>query len=83
MTSQITLKSTNPRFAWISRRYGSTMLINPLLVVSSLSSNNCACAAPSRACSIVKNKRRTFILSNADGYDRAVLSPNKNVPLPV
>ena len=31
---------------------------------------------------MVRNRRRTLILSNAEAYPRAVLSPNRSVPIP-
>ena len=58
------------------------MFLKFALVNSSFNSKSCASAALSRACSTVRNRRRTLILSNADANDNAVLSPKSNVPTP-
>jgi hypothetical protein len=52
------------------------------LVIVSLNSKSCALAALSIVASSVKNKRRTLILSNAEVYERAVLSPKRIIPAP-
>ena len=80
VSSQMTTKSEIPLLALTSRRYGSTIFKKLVLVRSSLNSNNCDLAALSIVPSIVKNKRRTLILSNADDSFCAVLSPNSTIP---
>ena len=78
----MTKNPDRPRFASTSLKNGSTMFLKFALVSSSFNSKSCASAALSRACSTVRNKRRTLILSNADANDSAVLSPNRSVPTP-
>ena len=82
VSSQITTKSVIPRFALTSRRNGSTILTKLDLVITSLNSKSCALAALSIESSMVRNKRRTLILSKADANASAVLSPKRMIPAP-
>ena len=82
VVSQITTKSTNPRFAWMSRRNGSTILINPLLVTSSLSSNNCACAAPSKPVQLLRTNDEHLFCQMQMGKPEQFYH-QISVPLPV
>ena len=66
VSSQMTTKSEIPLLALTSRRYGSTIFKKFVLVRSSLNSKSCDLAALSIVPSIVRNKRRTLILSKAD-----------------
>ena len=78
--SHTTRKSVIPLRPFISRRNGSTMFTNSARVNSSLNSNITFLPAAPIARSIPKNNLRTFILSNADGLDEFVLSPNNKIP---
>ena len=80
--SQTTLKSVIPLRPCISLKKGSTMFTNSARVNSSLNSNITFLPAIAIALSIPKNSLLTFILSNAEGLDSLVLSPNNMIPWP-
>src|SRR3990170_138032 len=82
VASQTTKKSVRPRLPFTSRRYGLIRFLNCALVKSSLNSNSVYLAATAIAFSRTINNLRTLILSNADGFSRRVLSPNKYTPRP-
>jgi hypothetical protein len=63
-------------------RKGSTLLTNDALEVSSFNSNNRLLAAFAITFSHRRNSLLTLILSNADAYPRAVLSPKSTIPEP-
>ena len=65
----------------MSLKNGSTKLRNCACVNSSLNSNSWNLAAVAIAFSRRINNLRTLIRSNALGFARAVLSPNRTVPL--
>ena len=58
------------------------MFLKFALLNSSLNSNNWNLEAVAIAFSKVMKSLLTLILSNADGADQPVLSPNNNVPCP-
>ena len=80
--SQTTKKSVIPCCATMSFKYALIFERNPERVTSSLSSNRTALASDSTLDSILRKRRRTLILSNAEGDARAVLSPNNIAPDP-
>ena len=56
--------------------------MNAFLVIESFCSNNTPSARPFALFSILRKRRLTLIRSNADGEERAVLSPNSIGPVP-
>src|SRR6056300_1281711 len=82
VSSHTTKKSVIPRLPCTSLRKGSTMFLKLALVNSSLNSKSWNLEAVDIAFSKVINNLLTFILSNALGVDKPVLSPNKIVPCP-
>src|SRR6056300_132599 len=82
VSSHTTKKSVIPLLPLTSLRKGSTMFLNCALVNSSLNSNNWNLEAVEIAFSKVIKSLLTFILSNALGADKPVLSPNNTVPCP-
>ena len=71
-----------PLRAWISLKYPLSAALKPERVIESFCSNSTPSASPLALFSILRKRRRTLILSNADGDARAVLSPNKIGPAP-
>src|SRR5210317_295117 len=82
VSSHTTKKSVIPLRPCTSLRKGSTMFLKFALVNSSLNSNNWNLEAVEIAFSKVMNSLLTLILSNAEGADNPVLSPNNTVPCP-
>lgn len=80
--SHTTKKSVTPRLPCTSLKNGSIIFLNCALVNSSLNSNSWNLEAVEIAFSKTINNLLTFILSNADGVDNPVLSPNNTVPWP-
>ena len=82
VSSQTTKKSVIPRLPCTSLKKGSTMFLKLALVNSSLNSKSWNLEAVAIAFSKVMNSLLTLILSNAEGADKPVLSPNNTVPCP-
>ncbi len=82
VSSHTAKKSVIPLRPWTSLKKGSIMFLNPARVNSSLNSNSWNLAAVAIAFSRVINNLRTLILSNALGFDCAVLSPYRTVHWP-
>ena len=77
VSSQTTKKSVIPLLPCTSLKKGSTMFLKFALVNSSLNSKSWNLEAVAIAFSKVINSLLTLILSNAEGADNPVLSPNK------